>query len=135
MAVAQIDNLVDPPFQFVELKGGPQGFLERLQKISRAGTDGEAWRKLGLSAQGFPMKSMTDVADAAAAKALFLSYFAQVGSSVDLTTEQGIVWNDVLVVGLTFLGISPVLTMVGGLEADPTYILEFSWIFNFTELP
>ena len=121
-------------YNFIKLSGGINpGTGEQVEEITRAGVDGVAFRKIGKRGFAFEMRSVVDVADAAAAQTLVGNYKALQGSIVNIVDDTGRTWNNYIVLRVRPIQARPVTSATGGLVNDPEYLVSASWIMQATE--
>ena len=103
---------------------------EELVDITRANVDGVAYTKTGTRGRPFSAASTVDVASAAAAKALALSYAGLVGTVVTLVDASGQSWTNVAVLDVVVGPVRAVVCMVGGLaisDGSDGYLIAARW--------
>lgn len=122
-------------YRFLTLQGVLDLAAECVEQLpERIGIDGTAYRKIGKRARISQMTSEVDVLDKAAAKVLQQNYMNTRGTIVSVTTEQGNVYSNVLVVDVRVTEIPSHRSPSGGLVANSTYMVRAEWTLHSTEV-
>ena len=109
----------------------PQG--ERLEDTTRPGVDGVSYRRIGKKSESFQLRTFTDAASAAAAKALVATtYKGLQGTLVTVVDDMGNTWNNVAVLAVDPVSVKGVNTPVGGVVGG-VVLLECLWTLQATE--
>ncbi len=115
-------------FQFIILRGGVDIEGEQLETLARQGVNGTAFRKVGRRNEPVILVSIADVLDAPATKAIWESYKALQGTSIQLIEDNGTTWDNVVVLNVRRLGFpKKMATSVGGLVADSQFLVTVEW--------
>jgi len=122
-------------FDFITLDGAViPATGEQLQDITRQGVDGVAFRKVGKGSKSFTLKSMRDVATAAAAKTLTLEYKAAQATVVTVLDATGQSWTNLVVESVQVDAPKFVVSKSGGLDAGSSgYLVGATWVLRATE--
>ena len=108
------------------VKGPFSGKRERLQDITRAGTDGNAFRREGLKSEAFTITTKVDALDFAAAETLRDTYDGMVDSIVSIVDDRGITHANMLIRNVRILGIHQPILIIGGINAGAV-IVDATW--------
>lgn len=122
-------------FTFIALSGSVNpGNGEQLENITRKGVDGVSFRKTGKRSRPFALKSIVDVANAAAAKSLMIDYKSAQGSVVTVDDAYGQTWNNIVIERVDLHPPRFIQSKTGGLDSGESgYMVEATWILQATE--
>ena len=120
-------------YSFLTLRGGVQLAGERMAEITRPGSDGVAFQKVGQRTQPFVMVSRVDVDDAAAVATLITGYKTFEGELTTVTDDLGNAHTNVAVLRVELIRHYAVETLVGKLSTTGGFIVEARWFLQATE--
>ena len=119
-------------YPFVEMEGGIQKPVERVQTLERPGIDGQGYRVLGEGGEPFTLLTTTDLSTMSAAPTSMGYYRALVGTHVTVVDVQGVTFTSVMVLNVREVAKRPMMTPAGNLSGQALLRCEWTLQSNDT---
>ncbi len=121
-------------FSLTELQGAINPMGTNIQKVTRSGVNGVAYRKIG--DQPFPTShnSISDHTTKGSAETAIANYLGLKGTLVTVLDPGGTSHTNIMVLQVIALAVKPVANAVGGVNAG-SWVVFAEWTLESTTVP